>query len=152
MKTCLITTKTYQNHDNGPGHPENVNRVTSINTAIDNIKNTEWVETKNFSTKLIELAHDKKYIEKVNNSFPNNGLAFLDSDTIVSQGSKQASYDAVNSVLTAIDNVQDGSYKNAFVSIRPPGHHAHSNFAAGFCIFNNIAIGACYLVKNYKLK
>ena len=152
MKTCLITTKTYQNHDNGPGHPENVNRVTSINTAIDNIKNTEWVETKNFSTKLIELAHDKKYIEKVNNSFPNNGLAFLDSDTIVSQGSKRASYDAVNSVLTAIDNVQDGSYQNAFVSIRPPGHHAHSNFAAGFCIFNNIAIGACYLVKNYNLK
>ena len=48
MKTCLITTKTYQNHDNGPGHPENVNRVTSINTAIDNIKNTEWVETKKF--------------------------------------------------------------------------------------------------------
>ena len=39
-----------------------------------------------------------------------------------------------------------------FVSIRPPGHHAHSNFAAGFCIFNNIAIGACYLVKNYNLK
>ena len=152
MKTCLITTKTYQNHDNGHGHPENVNRVTSINIAIDNIKNTEWVETKTFSTKLIELAHDKKYIEKVNNSFPNNGLAFLDSDTIVSQGSKQASYDAVNSVLTAIDNVQDGSYQNAFVSIRPPGHHAHSNFAAGFCIFNNIAIGACYLVKNYNLK
>ena len=134
MKTCLITTKTYQNHNNGSGHPENVNRVTSINTAIDNIRNTEWVETKNYSTKLIELAHDKKYIEKVNNSFPNNGLAFLDSDTIVSQGSKQASYDAVNSVLTAIDNVQDGSYQNAFVSIRPPGHHAHSNFAAGFCL------------------
>ena len=67
MKTCLITTKTYQNHDNGSGHPENVNRVTSINTAIGNIKNTEWVETKNFSTKLIELAHDKKYIEKVKN-------------------------------------------------------------------------------------
>ena len=84
--------------------------------------------------------------------FPKKGLAFLDSDTIVSQGSKQASYDAVNSVLTAIDNVQDGSYQNAFVSIRPPGHHAHSNFAAGFCIFNNIAIGACYLVKNYNLK
>ena len=75
---------------------------------------------------MIELAHDKKYIEKVNNSFPNNGLAFLDSDTIVSQGSKQASYDAVNSVLTAIDNVQDGSYQNAFVSIRPHQDITHT--------------------------
>ena len=63
---------------------------------------------------------------------------------------KNATFDAAGSIITAIDGVQNKEFKNAFCSVRPPGHHCNQNKAAGFCILNNIAIGAKYLLKKYK--
>jgi len=98
----------------------------------------------------LENTHNKDYISFVEKSFPEKGLSFLDGDTIISPGSKEATADAVGSIITAIDGVQNKEFHNAFCAVRPPGHHAERNKAMGFCIYNNIAVGAHYLLKKYK--
>ena len=154
MKTGLITTDTYQNHDTGSGHPEKVDRVSVV---IDNFKklknkNLIWEKPKKFDLNLLKKTHTSNYIDFVNNSFPSNGLEFLDGDTIVSPGSKDATTDAVGSIITAIDGVIEKKYKNAFCAVRPPGHHAEKDKAMGFCIYNNVAVGATYLIEKLKYK
>ena len=154
MKTGLITSDTYQNHDTGPGHPEQIARVTVINENFKKLKNKNilWKKPSVISENVIKDAHDTKYIELVKNSFPIKGFSSLDGDTIISPGSKNATFDAVGSIIAAIDGVQNKEFKNAFCSVRPPGHHCNQNKAAGFCIFNNVAIGANYLLNKYKYK
>ena len=154
MKTGLITSDTYQNHNTGDGHPEKIDRVTAV---IDNFKrldnkNLIWKKPSIFDQSLLIKTHSSEYINQVNQSFPDNGLAFLDGDTVVSPGSKDATKDAVGSIITAIDGVQNKDFKNAFCAVRPPGHHAEKNKAMGFCIYNNVAVGANYLINKYKLK
>jgi len=154
MKTGLITSDTYQNHNTGDGHPEKIDRVTAI---IDNFKkldnkNLVWEKPSKFDKSLLEITHNSDYINFVEKSFPEKGLSFLDGDTVVSPGSKGATSDAVGSIITAIDGVQNKEFKNAFCAVRPPGHHAEKNKAMGFCIYNNVAVGANYLIRKYKLK
>ena len=98
-----------------------------------------------------KITHNSNYINEVEKSFPKKGLFFLDGDTIVSPGSKKAASDAVGSIITAIDGVQNKEFKNAFCAVRPPGHHAEKDKAMGFCIYNNVAVGAYYLIEKYKL-
>ena len=154
MKTGLITSDTYQNHNTGDGHPEKIDRVTVI---IDNFKKLDnkdliWKKPLKFDRSLLEITHNSDYINFVEKSFPEKGLSFLDGDTIVSPGSKDATLDAVGSIITAIDGVQNKNFNNAFCAVRPPGHHAEKNKAMGFCIYNNVAVGANYLINKYKLK
>ena len=153
MKTGLITSDTYQNHNTGDGHPEKVDRVTTI---IDNFKKLDskkliWKKPVKFHKSFLETTHNSDYINLVEKSFPKQGLSFLDGDTIVSPGSKDATKDAVGSIIAAIDGVQNKEFKNAFCAVRPPGHHAEKNKAAGFCIYNNVAAGANYLIDKYNL-
>ena len=152
MKTGLITSNTYQNHNTGDGHPEKIDRVTAI---IDNFKklnnkNLIWKKPSKYKKKLLENTHNKDYINFVEKSFPEKGLFFLDGDTIISPGSKEATADAVGSIITAIDGVQNKEFHNAFCAVRPPGHHAERNKAMGFCIYNNVSVGAHYLLEKYK--
>ncbi len=153
MKTGLVTSDTYQNHKTGEGHPEQINRVSVIleNFKKKNNKNLIWKKPLKFEKKLLENTHNVSYVNFVEKSFPERGLNFLDGDTIISPGSKEATLDAVGSIIAAIDGVQNKEFQNAFCAVRPPGHHAEKNKAMGFCIYNNIAIGAHYLIDKYKL-
>ena len=152
MKTGLITSDTYQNHNTGDGHPEKVDRVTAVIDNFKKIDNKElvWKKPAKFDQSYLINTHSTEYINLVNKSFPENGLSFLDGDTVVSPGSKEATKDAVGSIITAIDGVQKKEFKNAFCAVRPPGHHAEKNKAMGFCIYNNVAVGANYLIEKYK--
>ena len=152
MKTGLVTSDTYQNHNTGEGHPEKIDRVTAV---IDNFKkldnkNLIWKKPTNFDLDLLIKTHSLDYINQVQKSFPQNGFNFLDGDTVVSPGSKDATKDAVGSILTAIEGIQNKDFKNAFCAVRPPGHHAEKEKAMGFCIYNNVAVGANYLIEKYK--
>ena len=152
MKTGLIITDTYQNHNTGDGHPEKIDRVTAV---IDNFKkldnkNLIWKKPNKFENSFLIKTHTSNYIDQVDKSFPKKGYNFLDGDTVVSPGSKDASKDAVGSIITAIDGVQKKEFKNAFCAVRPPGHHAEKEKAMGFCIYNNVAVGANYLIEKYK--
>jgi acetoin utilization deacetylase AcuC-like enzyme len=152
VKTGLITSDTYRNHNTGEGHPEKIDRVAAV---IDNFKkldnkNLIWKKPTSFDQDLLIKTHSLNYINQVQKSFPQNGFNFLDGDTVVSPGSKDATKDAVGSILTAIEGVQNKDFKNAFCAVRPPGHHAEKEKAMGFCIYNNVAVGANYLIEKYK--
>jgi acetoin utilization deacetylase AcuC-like enzyme len=152
VKTGLITSNTYQNHNTGEGHPEKIDRVTAVIDNFKKIDNKEliWKNPTEFDQSFLINTHSSEYIDLVSKSFPENGLAFLDGDTVVSPGSKEATKDAVGSIITAIDGVQQKEFKNAFCAVRPPGHHAEKDKAMGFCIYNNVAVGANYLIEKYK--
>jgi len=154
MKTGLITSNTYQKHNTGNGHPEKIDRVTAVIEnfkKIDN-KNLTWKKPIKFDKSILKNTHNLDYINFVEKSFPKQGLSFLDGDTVISPGSKDATIDAVGSIIVAIDGVQNNEFKNAFCAVRPPGHHAEKNKAMGFCIYNNVAVGAHYLINNYNYK
>jgi len=152
MKTGIVTTDTYLNHDTGQGHPERADRVSVIVENLKKFKNKNlvWKKPTKFNPKYLEIVHNTNYIKNIQKSFPKKGLFFLDGDTIISPGSKKASSDAVGSIIAAIDGVQNKEFKNAFCAVRPPGHHAEKNKAMGFCIYNNVAVGAHYLIDKYK--
>ena len=154
MKTGLITSDTCKNHDTGPGHPEQVARISVIEDNFKklNNKNLLWKKPSKVSDEILLTTHKSEYIKIVKNSFPKKGFSSLDGDTIISPGSKNATLDAVGSIITAIDGVENKEFRNAFCPVRPPGHHAEKNKAMGFCIFNNVAIGANYLIKKYNYK
>ena len=150
MKTGIITTDSYLNHETGQGHPERADRVSVVIENLKKKKDLIWKKPEKFDHKYLRSAHDVNYINEVEKSFPEKGLFFLDGDTIVSPGSKKASIDAVASVITAVDCVQRKEFKNVFCAVRPPGHHAEKSKAMGFCIYNNVAIGAHYLLEKYE--
>lgn len=154
MQTGFFTTKSYIEHQTGNGHPECSDRVSAIISTIKkkNPSGLKIIDTPKLNQDVIRLAHSNEYINFVNTSFPQTGLKFLDADTIISPGSNKASLDAVSAVINAIDMVKNKKIKNAFCAIRPPGHHAEKNKAMGFCIFNNVAIGANYLIDKYNYK
>ena len=126
MKTGIITTDTYLNHNTGKGHPERADRVTVIINNLKKLKSKSliWKKPKTFDFKYLQLTHDNDYLNNIKDSFPAEGLNFLDGDTILSPGSKEATSDAVGSIITAIDGVINKDFKNAFCAVRPPGHHA----------------------------
>ena len=154
MKTGLITSDTYQNHNTGEGHPEQIARVSVIidNFKKINNKNLIWKKPSIVSDKIILTTHDLDYVNLVKDSFPKKGFSSLDGDTIISPGSKDATFDAVGSIIAAIDGVENKEFKNAFCAVRPPGHHSSQNKAAGFCILNSVSVGANYLIQKYKYK
>ena len=153
MTTCIFTSNSSIKHDTGPGHPECPERIPAILNGLKKIQSQKliWKEIGSFDEKYIELTHSQKYLEKINQSFPKEDLVFLDGDTIVSKGSKKAAYDAVGGIINAIDVVMNQEFDNAFCVVRPPGHHAEKEQAMGFCLFNNVAVGATYLLEKYKL-
>tara|TARA_Y100000996_G_scaffold380524_1_gene334482 strand:+ start:776 stop:1702 length:927 start_codon:yes stop_codon:yes gene_type:complete len=150
VKTAVITSIASITHLTGNGHPEQPDRVTVV---IDNLKKNKrllWDKPCNVDEKYLHITHSKNYIFDVKEKFPKKGLVFLDGDTIISPGSKKASIDAVGSIISSIDGIENKKYDNAFCAVRPPGHHAEKNKAMGFCIYNNVAVGANYLIDKYK--
>ena len=149
MKTAIFTSNTFLNHKTGTGHPEKSDRIKVVTERLKKNKKLIWKKPSNFNNNILNVTHSEEYIKNVQNSFPNRGLFFLDGDTIVSPGSKDATLDAVGSIISAIDGVEKKEFDNAFCAVRPPGHHAEKNKAMGFCIYNNVAVGAKYLINHY---
>ena len=150
MSTAIITSDTSIDHLTGNGHPEKPDRVTAVIKNLKKNKHLIWAKSKKFNDSLLEITHSSNYVSEVKKSFPKQGLNFLDGDTIVSPGSKKSTIDAVGSIVCAIDGIENNNFNNAFCAVRPPGHHAEKGKAMGFCIYNNIAVGAQYLINKYK--
>lgn len=124
-------------------HPECGERLTAIISALKNCD--IWDKLIHISPRKadfedIALVHDKFYIERLQKS----GAGHLDPDTYMSKNSFEAALYAAGSIIEAIDKIKTGEIERAFCAVRPPGHHAEADRAMGFCIFNNVAVGAKY--------
>ena len=149
MKTAIITSDSSEKHLTGDGHPEQPKRVESITNVLKKKKDLIWEKPDVVPEKILTLTHTEDYIKNLKNSFPKKGINFLDGDTVVSPGSKEAVFDAAGSTIKAIDGIEKKKFKNAFCVVRPPGHHAEKNKAMGFCCLSNAGIAANYLISKY---
>ena len=146
MTTLLITHPACIDHDPGPDHPEAPARLKAILSALEGeaFAALERREAPLAERAQIERVHDPAYVQAVLDAIPRSGRVGLDPDTIVSPGSGEAALRAAGAICGAVDAVVAGEASNAFCAVRPPGHHAGPRRAMGFCLFNNVAIGALH--------
>ena len=153
MKTAIVHHSIYEKHDTGPGHPEMPKRYRVV---IDALKRDEplWnslveITPEKASQGIVQAVHTKEHFKRAEEAFA-NGLDRLDMDTTISMQSFDASLFAAGGAITAVDAVMQGEVDNAFVAVRPPGHHATAERTMGFCIFNNVAVAARYAQNKYQ--
>ncbi len=149
--SALITHEDCLEHLTPTGHPEQVARLEYILDALKEI-NLLRVSAPMAADDDILRIHPLEYISYLKGSLPQKGYKSLDGDTHISSGSLTAAYRAAGGVLRAIDLVLSGEAKNAFVAVRPPGHHAETQTAMGFCLFGNVALGAKHALDFHGLK
>ena len=149
--SALITHEDCLEHLTPTGHPEQVARLEYILDALKEM-NLLRVSAPMAADDDILRIHPQEYISYLKGSLPQTGYKSLDGDTYISSGSLTAAYRAAGGVLRAIDIVLSGEAKNAFVAVRPPGHHAETQTAMGFCLFGNIALGAKHALDFHGLK
>ena len=155
MSTLLYSHPVCADHDPGPGHPESPGRLRSVLAALEGAAFKDLVrrDAPRADRGVIERVHPAAYVDRVLAAVPHGGRAeldgepdvgqvYLDGDTVLSPASGEAALRAVGAVVEAVDRVMAGAAANAFCAIRPPGHHAEPDRAMGFCLFNNVAIGA----------
>ena len=150
-KTALVTHEECLQHLTPPGHPEQVARLEYILEALKEI-NLLRVSAPMAADDDILRIHPRQHINYLQDAVPENGFKSLDGDTHISSGSLTAAYRAAGGVLRAVDLVLSGEAKNAFVAVRPPGHHAERQTAMGFCLFGNIALGVKHALDFHGLK
>ena len=149
--SALITHEDCLEHLTPTGHPEQVARLEYILDALKEI-NLLRVSAPMAADDDILRIHPLEYISYLKGSLPQTGYKSLDGDTHISSGSLTAAYRAAGGVLRAIDLVLSREAKNAFVAVRPPGHHAETQTAMGFCLFGNVALGAKHALDFHGLK
>ena len=150
-KTALVTHEECLQHLTPPGHPEQVARLEYILEALKDV-NLLRVSAPMAADDDILRIHPREHIKYLQDSVPETGFKSLDGDTHISSGSLTAAYRAAGGVLRAVDLVLSGEAKNAFVAVRPPGHHAETLSAMGFCLFGNIALGVKHALDFHGLK
>ena len=154
VATLFVTHHNCIEHDTGPGHPESPDRLRVIQRVLES---EEFMflhreEAPKADINLIKSVHDPDYVDSVMTSIPTEGVVALDGDTYMSPGTWDAALRAAGGACVAVDAVMAGHERNAFVGVRPPGHHAEYNRAMGFCLFNNAAVAARHARNTYGIK
>lgn len=154
MATWLVTHDVYLQHDTGQGHPECADRLRSILTALDTPTFAGLVRRQAEAATQEEIArvHQPRHIERILEMIPISGWHSLDPDTMISPASGEAALRAAGAVRQAVDAVMSGEASRAFCAVRPPGHHAEPARAMGFCLFNNVAVGAMHARCNHGIR
>lgn len=153
MRTALVHHPICLKHDTGEGHPETAARYTVVMDALKGDQalwqNLIEIEAPAAPRGNILACHTPQHFKRIENA-AEEGVEYLDADTIVSMQSFEVGLRGAGAACRAIDAVMNGEADNAFVAMRPPGHHATREAAMGFCLFNNAAIAARYAQQKYK--
>ncbi len=154
MKTTIYKHDSGLRHDTGAGHPERPDRLRVIYERLEQapFQDLSYGDIKPAAEDRLTLAHPFHYVESIKASIPEEGLRRIDDDTIVSPDSWEAALTAAGAVCSAVDDVVSGKTIRAFCAMRPPGHHAEPTTSMGFCLFNNIFIGARHAQDKHDFK
>jgi acetoin utilization deacetylase AcuC-like enzyme len=146
MSTILYTHKSAAEHDTGYGHPERSDRIRSVWRALEvsGFDGLDRRDAPEAAVAQIARIHREDYVAALLDAVPQQGYVRIDPDTTMSPASGDAALHAVGAVVAAVDAVVGGEATNAFCAMRPPGHHAEPGRGMGFCLFNNVAIGAAH--------
>ncbi len=141
--TLIVTHASGLDHDTGAHHPESPDRLRSVLKALSQpaFKDVMREDAPIATSEQIARAHPGNFVAKIMAAIPKSGHNHLDPDTVLSPGSGEAMMRAAGAVVRAVDAVAAGQARNAFCAVRPPGHHAESSRAMGFCLINNAAVG-----------
>lgn len=146
MATRLYEHPIFLEHITPSGHPERLDRLRSLNIALEhpNFERLERKEAPQANEDAVLLAHPEEHLLAIMRQIPEEDgeINRVEADTYVSQKSLQAALTGIGAAMAAVDDVFTGAADNVFVAARPPGHHAETAKAMGFCLFNNVAIAA----------
>jgi len=156
-KTAVVFTSKFLDHNPGPRHPESPARLRVIMRELNKSGLLETgecslVEPEPAKVEDLKLVHESDYIQLVQRVCASGGGLLDLGDTVVSSESFKVALLAVGGAMKAVDLVMAGEFRNAFALVRPPGHHAGSYYALGFCIFNNAAVAAAHLLRRFNLE
>lgn len=154
MKTGIVKDWRYTEHSMGDQHPESPQRIQAIYEMLEEEKvfaSFPVITPRPAGEKEVALIHTAEYIERIKKTAGRERV-YLDPDTSTSPRSSEVALLAVGGLLEATDRIMEGAVQNGFALVRPPGHHAEASQARGFCIFNNIAVAAQYLLKKWGLR
>jgi acetoin utilization deacetylase AcuC-like enzyme len=153
--TVFLTHPDCVRHEMGSGHPESPQRLKSVLAAIEAAglaASLDMREAPPASREAIERVHEPEHVDGIFEAAPQSGYAYLDPDTSMNAASLSAALRAAGAVVAATDAVLAGEARRAFCAVRPPGHHATRARPMGFCIFNNVAIGAAHALEAHGLE
>ena len=144
MSTWLISHRDCLEHDTGSSHPERIERLEAILTALENpaFDALERRDAEPAPREALERVHAASYVDAVMAAVPSAGREYLNPDTVISPGSVQAALRAAGAGIQAVDAIESGAARRVFCAVRPPGHHAEPDESMGFCLFNNVAVAA----------
>lgn len=155
MPSAFISHPACYQHDMGAHHPECHQRLQAITAALRDAElydKLQHYEAPRATRAQLLRVHTADYLDRIERQAPTQGLAYLDPDTAMNPHSLEAALRASGAVVLATDLVLRGEVDNAFCAVRPPGHHAGADFAMGFCIFNNVAVGVTHALAEYDLE
>ncbi|MGR3632798.1 MAG: histone deacetylase family protein [Limimaricola soesokkakensis] len=150
MTTALITHPDGFNHSMPPGHPEQVARLDAVLGALEGVNLLRLKAPMAAEADLLRV-HPKAYLDGLHEDVPEHGRRQLDADTWLSPGSLGAAWRAAGAAIRAVDAVLGGEVANAFCAMRPPGHHAETETAMGFCLLGNVAAAAKHALDHHGL-